>query len=375
MTNLLFFFVSLTLHIANAQWLIGGIPNTVCPLGPCALSEPFGRQIPRTCISTNRGKRCYYTYVPDCAGEKSPLVYDIHGFISCPLVSTTYTGWKELADEKCIVVVWPTVCALLHLFQSFYFPEWMCYCILSALNLSYTIYSYFMKGNVRFFRTNFPCWAVPDDIIGVGSDPIKNASPCCCRNADVQVNADETQDLNFLRAIGKQVVRDVPQNSNGTVTIDTKRIYMAGHSNGCMLAMAMAMKHSDFVAAVCCHIGSIRTNPGIDYSPTPIWFAHGEEDEVVPYEGNDLFPGAQATFNHLSTINGCNSTNINAFSQDEGGTVQTASGCENNATIEFMTVYKAPHQCYRGTRIKYDTTADAWNFCARYQSAEEPNLD
>lgn len=36
----------------------------------------------RTCIeSTSRycDQRCFYTYIPECAGENSPLVFDIHG--------------------------------------------------------------------------------------------------------------------------------------------------------------------------------------------------------------------------------------------------------------------------------------------------------
>ena len=40
----------------------------------------------RTCIDSTefRGTRCFYTYIPDCAGENSPLVFDLHGYLSCP---------------------------------------------------------------------------------------------------------------------------------------------------------------------------------------------------------------------------------------------------------------------------------------------------
>ena len=36
----------------------------------------------RTCIPSTTEfmtERCYYTYIPECAGENVPLVFDIHG--------------------------------------------------------------------------------------------------------------------------------------------------------------------------------------------------------------------------------------------------------------------------------------------------------
>jgi hypothetical protein len=64
-----------------------------------------------TCISENDDKspRCFYTFVPECAGENSPLVFDIHGYGSSPLVSSYYTGWAEKAAEYCFVLVMPLV--------------------------------------------------------------------------------------------------------------------------------------------------------------------------------------------------------------------------------------------------------------------------
>ena len=118
------FFATFFLRHVSGQLFIGGIPNTMCPLGPCAIRladivGPFvsgfllgkigKRKYRRTCIDTTKGKRCFYTYIPDCAGENSALVYDIHAFTACPAYASYYTGWKELAEEQCFVLVWPTV--------------------------------------------------------------------------------------------------------------------------------------------------------------------------------------------------------------------------------------------------------------------------
>jgi poly(3-hydroxybutyrate) depolymerase len=64
-----------------------------------------------TCIESTayEGKRCFYTYVPECAGEDAPLVFDIHGHSSLPFLSSVYTGWVTKATENCFVLVLPLV--------------------------------------------------------------------------------------------------------------------------------------------------------------------------------------------------------------------------------------------------------------------------
>ena len=49
------------------------------PFGPDAMSG-FGAK--QTCIESTApytDQRCFYTYIPDCAAESAPLVFDIHG--------------------------------------------------------------------------------------------------------------------------------------------------------------------------------------------------------------------------------------------------------------------------------------------------------
>lgn len=85
------------------------------------------------------------------------------------------------------------------------------------------------------------------------------------------LDTDIVRDDLFLRTIASYLVQDVPVATDGRVTIDTKRLYWSGHSNGCMMAQAMAMLHSDLVAAVACHSGALLTPPASDYQPRPQW--------------------------------------------------------------------------------------------------------
>ena len=83
--------------------------NTKCDVSPQALTDQHGVRIPHSCIEVGGKKRCYYTYIPECADGETPVVYDIHGYNVCPRSFSAYSGWFERATEECFVVVWPTV--------------------------------------------------------------------------------------------------------------------------------------------------------------------------------------------------------------------------------------------------------------------------
>lgn len=321
------------------------LQNVLCDLGPNSLSEEMGTSIPRTCIYTDTGIiRCFFTYIPECASGNTPVVYDIHGINGCPARSARKTRWKEMADEKCFVVVWPT-------------------------------------GNVCPETSDLSCWHVPGGLTGLAPDPEAITRPCCCFRSDPvthMVDPDDTRDLRFLRSIASYVVRDVPILTNNTVTIDTKRIYMGGRSNGCIAAYSMAMQHSDLVAAVCCKSGALLTPPAENYTPVPIWTVHGNGDILIPYDGltfgsiaGTLFNGVSATFQYLSKLNGCNATESKAT---DDGEVQKSTACRRGADIQLRTIDGARHFETYGMG-SYQTSESAWEFCSAYESNVEPVLD
>lgn len=101
--------------------------NKFCDFGPDALPGFDQTCIPSTAYN---GQRCFYTYIPECAKESSsnttsvvPLVFDIHGFGSCPQFNLYYTGWKEKADENCFVLVLPIV-------STYHDPRFMSYFVM-----------------------------------------------------------------------------------------------------------------------------------------------------------------------------------------------------------------------------------------------------
>jgi len=236
-----------------------------CDNGPNALRNKFGKSIPQTCIDVqynifSKMERCYYTYVPESCTKPSssvssnlqlPLVFDIHAYSSCPVEAASYTGWMEQAEEECFVLVWP----IGNIAEDGWFGN--CWNILGGLK---------DKSDNNYGEVN-------------GKD-VTTADCCCIKKPGKK--AVKPNDPLFLRNVIDSVVQsfsngDYTMDDNTNISIDRSRVYMAGHSNGCMASLSMAALYSDVVAAVCCHSGSLLTPFPSKYTddPVPVWKVHG----------------------------------------------------------------------------------------------------
>jgi len=358
--------------------------------GPDALTEAYGKHIPQTCIDfpfgTTTVKRCYYTYVPEsCSdsdlsveplGQKKalPLVLDMHGHGGNPLDSAGYSGWMQQAEQHCFVVVWP-----------------------AGISPS---------GNYDG-SSGAPCWNLPgllqkepedkttssDDETDDVAD-VTTTVPCCCFDEEETVTGmpfPDHDDPLFLKTVVETVAQDFETNSTNAFSIDGDRVYMAGHSNGCMTSLAMAALHSDTVAAVCCHAGALIT-PFEDpsYSPVPIWMVVGVEDEVIPYHGRPILPNTSPfgtmgfwsvpnTLEYLSHRNGCseqeNDVLLETNDTGNAGTVYRRKSCRNNATVEIVALDQVGHDPYLEGGTDIDTTAMAWEFCSAHVRSKVAAVD
>jgi len=388
-TSLLLFLCSLCL-LDNAAAQIG--VEGRCEFGPDALTNEFGKSIPRTCIDVPVGddgsttavqQRCYYTYVPDsdsCSSspQKVPLVVDVHGVSGCPLSSANYTGWREKADEECFVVMWPS----------------------GEIDR--------ISGESCF---NTPGFLKSDDFGTKGSNDVITP-PCCCGDDGVMIafmnSEEETDDPLFLKMAIDSVVESF-ESTNDALSIDVSRIYMAGHSNGCVMSLAMAALYSDTIAAVCCHAGALVTPFPEDYTPVPIWLVAGMLDLMTPYEGSPVplwIPGIgklglwsmDQTMDYLAKQNDCSEEEENDFYDENEllvGTVFKRTDCRHNASIEVVALTEVGHTPYKLSPLieqrltnmwdycvptKIDTTTLAWEFCSAHvlspsvESSAPPSL-
>lgn len=267
------------------------------------------------------------------------------------------------------------------------------------------------KGNNQKSISDFPCWQVPGGLIFSEDEETQS---CCCRKHGQFLVPEDTNDVNFLRQSVVRVIHDLKVNDG--VSIDSKKIYMTGHGNGCTMAMTMAALSSDMIAAVCCMAGSFLTLPSPNYMPTPIWNCLGEEDTITPYEGffqpdfGLVTPDAQDAFQALSEWNGCLLPEesppvveyIPSMNLDIGNNIiqkatlrtDRALHCQNDATVELVTVSTAGHNLYYNdlnklivdekshidfpsfsAKSKVDTTSMAWHFCKAHSRIQAPLLD
>lgn len=257
-----------------------------------------------------------------------------------------------------------------------------------------------LKGKIDSDDADAPCWSMPGGLV-IGESEDVTASCCCQKNNEPVEDAEgDTSDLDFLRQMAFYLVRDVPSITDSRVAIDTKRIYMSGHGNGCMLANSMAARHSDLVAAVACMAGVSITSLSSIYEPVPTWTVAGALDDVIPTSGSRLpsgrvqFPGQQASFQYLSGAHACtnvynNSTAIHEMDLPEyplAGTmhVQTSFGCSNGAIVQHVTIVTGGHLIYKGTEEMHpataadtsvDTTSMAWGFMISFARSHEPIIE
>ena len=71
------------------------------------------------------------------------------------------------------------------------------------------------------------------------------------------------------------------------VTVDPRRVYATGMSNGAMMCYRLAAELSERIAAVAPVAGTMAATDATPKRPVPLLHFHGTEDRLVPYDGLD----------------------------------------------------------------------------------------
>lgn len=129
-----------------------------------------------------------------------------------------------------------------------------------------------------------------------------NAWNCCGYAMENRVD-----DVGFLRTLVGELRR--------TYSIDPRRVYATGLSNGGILAHRLGCEMSDVVAAIAPVAGALNTDSCTPPNPVSVIMFHGTADEHVLYDGGHgkQFPGtaprqdkpAAFAFATWSRIDGC----------------------------------------------------------------------
>lgn len=154
-----------------------------------------------------------------------------------------------------------------------------------------------------------------------------NAGAACCGSASNQ----QIDDVGFIT----QVIRDI----GAKVPIDSRRVYVAGMSNGGMMAFTLAC-NSDMFAA----IGAVsatqlgQCNPP---RPTSVIQLHGTNDILVPYNGG--FGGARPPVPDVDAfwrrVDGCGEPAVNI----DGQLTISSADCAGGNGVELVTIDGGDH--------------------------------
>lgn len=167
-------------------------------------------------------------------------------------------------------------------------------------------------------------------------------------------------------------------------SIDAKRIYSTGMSNGGFMSYTLACELSDRIAAIASVTGTMNVNQSSTCTPLhqmPIMEIHGTNDVTVPYGGSAIgFEGTENVVNFWVGFNNCDTNptiiNIADTNTSDRSTVEhiVYSNGDNGAAVELYKVIDGGHT-WPGSAFalpnlvtNYDINASEkiWEFFSKY---------
>lgn len=165
------------------------------------------------------------------------------------------------------------------------------------------------------------------------------APSCGCTDADIA----GINDLLFVNTLITHLAENL--------TVDTTRIYVAGFSQGGLLAESIGCVLAGRVAAVASVAATMHRGVASACRPAesmPILYVHGSEDAAFPYLGNTAFISAPSSAGWWAASNGCADDPQVAVLPDTAsdGTVVTSEsydGCVGGAEVVFFGIDGGGH--------------------------------
>lgn len=170
-----------------------------------------------------------------------------------------------------------------------------------------------------------PIVVYPDGVGGGTLVPQSWNAGKCCPLATI----DLIDDVAFI----DQLTDEISKGYN----IDKGRIWVAGWSNGGMMAYRLACELSDKIDAIIVSAGVLMVDTCAPTRPVSALHIHGELDTAIPYEGGSpvgiLFPSTRASVDTFAKANSCTP----GESISTGTTATRPYICDKNTNIELVT--------------------------------------
>ena len=154
-------------------------------------------------------------------------------------------------------------------------------------------------------------------------------------------------------------------------SINLKKIYSTGMSNGGYMSYKLACDLSSRIAAVVSVTGSmtVETVEGCNPShPTSIAQIHGLEDSVVSYYGNAFSKPIEEVMDYWVDHNNCSSEpNTSDIGGSNGGGIHDVySGCDNRTSVELFLMTNMGHDWPNINDHDLQASTTIWDFLSKY---------
>ena len=177
------------------------------------------------------------------------------------------------------------------------------------------------------------------------------------QSVGTQWDINGTQDTKFLIAIIDELAK--------THKIDRTRVYLSGFSMGGMLTYHCMNTIPDYFAAFAPISGYFGTDVNAKTRPVPLIHTHGTGDDVVYYQPNGTWAGAEAVVKNWAKHNNCDVNNTTSKKIDcATQTIYSGGDCE--ADVVLATV---PNRGHIPANDCYHTSREIWRFVSQYSTA------
>jgi polyhydroxybutyrate depolymerase len=185
--------------------------------------------------------------------------------------------------------------------------------------------------------------AVPDGTIDATGKRFWNATDACCDFAGTGVD-----DSAYLASVLDELA--------AAYSVDPKRVYFLGHSNGGFMSYRMACDHADRIAAVASLAGAAVASAAdcAPSEPVSVLQMHGTVDDVILYEGgvlvSEAYPSAADTVAQWAEYDACAGALEPVGTLDYDSALPGAettqadyAGCASGAGVSLWTIEGGAH--------------------------------
>lgn len=321
--------------------LLAGAALLAVPFGAAGATDPARAYLPggaavhRATPATGRhlsgsievggATRTYRLYVPaHLPSRPVPLLVALHGGLGSGAQFESQTGFDGLAQANGFIVAYP-------------------------------------NGTPQRPGTDLDVW---------------NAGGCC---GVADVSHENVDDVGFITALIGHLESEY--------RVDRHRVFLTGHSNGALMAFAVACAASGTIDAIAVQSGALMEPTCDPPEPVSVLEIHGTADENIPINGGRgpkgisgaVFPPPLDALETFATADGCAAPTTRPDPSNRAVSIETWSGCRRGAIVEWAKVAGANHdwmghpapsqtvQRLGPPYLGFDSSLAVWSFLAAHQ--------